>query len=197
MKQVYRIIKSIGKCFIKMIQNKGECNRMDNLEKNTYVKKEITKALLSLLQKKDLNDITIRELTLDAGVGRVSFYRNYKTKEEILEQYIEMLILKWSKEEIQENQPTNKLIKKLFEHMIDHKDIYTLLYQKNLLYIFRKSLQKIMIKNQELSNIEAYAVAFLSYGLYGWIEEWLARGLQESADEIYAILQAQFFMKGS
>ena len=35
-----------------------------------------------------------------------------------------------------------------------------------------------MIKNQELSNIEAYAVAFLSYGLYGWIEEWLARGLQ-------------------
>ena len=77
-----------------MIQNKGECNRMDNLEKNTYVKKEITKALLSLLQKKDLNDITIRELTLEAGVGRVSFYRNYKTKEEILEQYIEMLILK-------------------------------------------------------------------------------------------------------
>ena len=53
---------------------------MDNLKKNQYVKSEITKALLELLKEKDLNEISIREITTRAQVGRVSFYRNYKRK---------------------------------------------------------------------------------------------------------------------
>ena len=36
---------------------------MDNLKKNQYVKSEITKALLELLKEKDLNEISIREIT--------------------------------------------------------------------------------------------------------------------------------------
>lgn len=45
-----------------------------------------------------------------------------------------------------------------------------------------------MVKDSALSNPEAYAAAFASYGLYGWIREWLARGMQESPEELYAFL---------
>lgn len=68
---------------------------MDNLKKNQYVKSEITKALLELLKEKDLNEISIREITTRAQVGRVSFYRNYKRKEDILEQYLFFIIKEW------------------------------------------------------------------------------------------------------
>ena len=40
---------------------------------------------MQLLEKKDLKKITISELVERAGVSRAAFYRNYSSKEEILE----------------------------------------------------------------------------------------------------------------
>ena len=68
---------------------------MNNIEKNTYVKKQITNALLSLLKSKELKDISISEVTSAAGVSRVSFYRNYKEKEDILREYIKRQLTNW------------------------------------------------------------------------------------------------------
>lgn len=50
---------------------------MDNAEKNSYVKKQITNAILILLKEKELKDISISEITSTAQVSRISFYRNY------------------------------------------------------------------------------------------------------------------------
>ncbi|MGN0266546.1 MAG: TetR-like C-terminal domain-containing protein [Lachnospiraceae bacterium] len=33
-------------------------------------------------------------------------------------------------------------------------------------------------------NIVAYTTAYFSYGLYGWIEEWFKRGMQEAPKEM-------------
>ena len=57
---------------------------MNNEQKNTYVKMQITTALLELLKEKPLSDITVSELTNKAEIGRVSFYRNYQNKEDII-----------------------------------------------------------------------------------------------------------------
>ena len=178
--------------FVKMKQSKGECIIMDNSEKNKHVTREITNAMLELLEEKDINEISISEITSKAQVGRVSFYRNYKNKEEILERYVFSIVKKWKNENETENTLPNDLLKKLFEHIIEYKQFYTMLYQKNLFHIFRDVLKDtITSKKESLSNIEAYATAFISYGIYGWIEEWLARGMKESAEEIYTLLQSQ------
>lgn len=189
---MYHIFVLAFNTFMKMKQNKGECIIMDNSEKNKYVTREITNALLELLKEKDINEISISEITSKAQVGRVSFYRNYKNKEEILEKYIFSIINKWRNENETENTLPNDLLKKLFEHLIEYKAFYTMLYQKNLFHLFRNVLKDtITSKKEPLSNIEAYATAFVSYGIYGWIEEWLARGMKESAEEIYVLLQTQ------
>ena len=60
-------------------------HQMNNEQKNTYVKQQLTRALLELLQKKTLAEISVSELTERAGVGRVSFYRNFHTKEDNFE----------------------------------------------------------------------------------------------------------------
>ena len=46
---------------------------------NESVKEAIEIALMRLLQKKDINKITVTELTDVAGVGRSSFYRNFES----------------------------------------------------------------------------------------------------------------------
>lgn len=43
----------------------------------------------------------------------------------------------------------------------------------------------------ESSKAEAYAKAFAAYALYGWIEMWFQRGMQESAEEMRQLFQNQ------
>ena len=61
---------------------------MNNQDKNTYVKQQITTTLLELLKEKELSDINIGEITKKAQVSRNSFYRNYADKEDIIKKYL-------------------------------------------------------------------------------------------------------------
>ena len=72
--------------------NQGEFHIMDNAEKNIYVKKQITAALLELLETKELKDISVSQITATAKVSRISFYRNYQDKEDILRVYMKQLM---------------------------------------------------------------------------------------------------------
>ena len=51
---------------------------------NLKVKQAITDTLFDLMSKKDLHEISITEITEKAGVARVSFYRNFSSKENVL-----------------------------------------------------------------------------------------------------------------
>ena len=54
-------------------------------EENLRVKENIINTLFRFMQKKSLSDITVTELVKGAGVARASFYRNYDSKEDVLE----------------------------------------------------------------------------------------------------------------
>ena len=52
-----------------MAQNREICTIMNNQDKNTYVKQQITTTLLELLKEKELSDINIGEITKKAQVS--------------------------------------------------------------------------------------------------------------------------------
>ena len=58
---------------------------------NSYVRRQILKALLEMMRVDNFDSITISRLTAKAEVGRASFYRNYQTKEDVLRQEAERL----------------------------------------------------------------------------------------------------------
>ena len=39
----------------------------------------------------------------------------------------------------------------------------------------------------EMPNLEAYMKSFWAYGIYGWMLEWIKRGMHESGDELKAL----------
>lgn len=47
-------------------------------------KKWISDALTELMRKKPFNEITVKDITDKAGVARLTFYRHFETKEEVL-----------------------------------------------------------------------------------------------------------------
>ena len=109
---------------------------MNNEQKNTYVKKQITASLLALLKEKPLSDISVSELTSRAKIGRVSFYRNYQSKEDILKEESDRLIKEWGKlfESNPESAPET-LFPSLFDFYRDHRNFYTTLYNAGMSYI--------------------------------------------------------------
>ena len=53
-------------------------------------------ALLLLLEKKDLEFITVKEICQKAGVNRSTFYLHYENVNDLLEETIEMINLEFS-----------------------------------------------------------------------------------------------------
>lgn len=58
-----------------------------------------------------------------------------------------------------------------------------------MIWLLRYAVKQICGPKSEHSNAETYAAAFILNSLYGWIEEWIARGMRESAEEITELLR--------
>lgn len=158
--------------------------------KNTYVKHQITNSLLDLLKTKELKAISIIDLTSKAQVSRVSFYRNQDEKEDVLREYLYELIGNWYTE-YQESGSTSEdeMLGSLFGHFSRNKDFYLLLSQRNLFYLLKEMLKELFGPKPEYPNFGAYVAAYFSYGLFGWIEEWFSRGMQETSEEMTILLK--------
>ena len=163
---------------------------MNNEQKNTWVKRQITAALLDLLREKKLADISVSELTEMAGVGRVSFYRNYQTKEDILREESDRLIQEWGKlyEANPESAPET-LFPSLFDFYREHRDFYTTLYEAGMSTIMMDTIISTIQITSEMNNLEAYMKSFWAYGIYGWMLEWIKRRMQESGSELIGLFQ--------
>ena len=68
--------------------------KISNQESNRITKESLEISLLQLLEKKELTKITISELVERAGVSRAAFYRNYDSKEEILQEIFQRTVQK-------------------------------------------------------------------------------------------------------
>ena len=163
---------------------------MDNIEKNSYVKKQITNALLTLLKEKELKDISISEITTTAQVSRISFYRNYNDKDAIIKEYMYSTLNEWNKNNPNNSENTeDEILGDMFAYIIEYKDFYLLLRDRNIFYYFKDIIMDILGPKAEYPNFAAYTTAFIANGIYGWIEEWFLRGIQESGEEMTKLLK--------
>ena len=161
---------------------------MNNEQKNTYVKRRITAAMLELLKEKSISDISITELTQKAQIGRVSFYRNFQTKEDILREESDRLINEWGR--LYETNPESApetLFPSLFDFYRDHKEFYTILYHAGMASVMQETILNAIKITPEMANIEAYMKSFWAYGIFGWMIEWIKRGMPESGKELLKI----------
>ena len=88
-----------------------------NREKN--VDEYIIDALFNLMKKKSYESISITEIADKAGASRISFYRNFTSKEDIIVKWIDKVTDKFLNEsDISFKKDTNKdYFMKLFTHL--------------------------------------------------------------------------------
>lgn len=165
---------------------------MNNTKKNNYVKIQITNALLKLLKEKELNDISISEITTTAQVSRISFYRNFNDKDSIIKEYMHLTLNEWNKNNPKTSEHTeDDILGDIFAYITEYKDFYLMLRDRNIFYFLKDIIMDALGPKAEYPNFGAYTAAFIANGIYGWIEEWFLRGMQESGEEMTKLLKSR------
>ncbi len=175
-----------------MKQTPKNVSPFSNKARNIYVIEHITDSLLKIMQDRPIGEISISELCDLAGIGRASFYRNFESKEDILRAYINKIFKEWTDEaDRKDNRPLSELLGLMFAHFEKYRDFYTLLKERNLTFLLKDVIIELCGPKPEHSKVEAYARAYAAYTLYGWIEVWFQRGMQETAEEIAGMFMEQ------
>lgn len=166
---------------------------MSNVESNQFTKECIYTALLSLLANETIDKITVTAIIKRAGVSRAGFYRNFSSKEAVLDEICDVFLSVLSEfifdNKYQEN--ARAWYYDLFKIVEENKETIRLLVNANVpsQYIFKlKTLTEGLYKNQDLQ--ERYTSIAIGKALEGILADWFENGMPLSPDEM-----ADFCMK--
>ena len=155
---------------------------------NFVVKESITEALLRLMNKKNFYEISITEITKLAGVSRISFYRNFNSKEDVLIKHMyDRSVTSFTA--LQATNVRERLIG-LFKVTDELGDILDLLYSQELSHLFLQYFAVTVGAKPEQKNAEAFQSSIMMGICFGSLDEWIKRGRKESPEEMVDILQS-------
>lgn len=78
----------------------------------------------------------------------------------------------------------------LFDFYKANASFYTLICSVGLSDIILDTILATAKITPDTANLEAYLKSFWAYGIYGWVIEWINRGMVESGEEILNLFQA-------
>lgn len=164
---------------------------------NQLAKECMVTALIQLLMEKNLSEITISELSRRAGVSRMTYYRNYTSKEDIFIQYLHEIFALYYQEFNQSNQNSEfydmpNMIH-CFHYFSIHKELLNTLFDNNLGELFFKELTNYILSvwYKENDSIERYYIlqAF-SGSLCNLYLSWAANDTRLSIEELATIVHS-------
>lgn len=156
-----------------------------------YLKECMGTALLELMKEKPIEKISIEEMTAKADVGRSTYFRYFKTKDEVLAFKILCLWNRFSEEKhIEDYQSDLQTSMRLFfEFCLSIRDISDTLYrtghQNVILDVY---LQVLSPETQDDDVRKYYKQNGTAYLLYGIVNAWILRGYKETPSQMVAIL---------
>ena len=152
-------------------------------EKN--VDEYIIDSLFNLMKNKKYENISITEIVEKAGTSRISFYRNFISKEDIIVKWIDKVTDKFLNESNVsfKNNTNKKYFMKLFTHLDNYKERCILIYKASLDYLLKSKFDEVYINNYMNKN-NVYKVYFTSGGIYNIYYYWLSNGCKETPEEL-------------
>ncbi len=172
---------------------------MNNVKKNKssapYIKESIFLALLELMKEKEFSEIRIQDIAKKAGVSRISYYRNFKSKEDVLNNYMNEETEKFHNAHKEES--GSEFLIHLLDHLKEYQDQFEVLYKNNLSHLFYEHIYNWCGPKKETEDHTAYLKAAKASAIFGFIDEWIKRGMKgdtkDVANEITRCLESTPF----
>lgn len=153
-----------------------------------FLKDCIADALLMILREKPLERITIQEVTDKAVVGRVTYYRNFHSKEEVIGYKLNRLMNQWEEEHPEQSTSANEMAISFFRFYYSIRDVVHTLMSRNLSDLVLTQLVEKLTDTKQETTADLYGHIFLSFGLCGIIQTWIITGMKETPEEMGGML---------
>lgn len=187
-------------------------NKSESKYFNTALRMD--EALIALLEKKDLEYITVKEICHQAGVNRSTFYLHYESIAELLDETMEMInqrFLSYFPQEEEavlgdmEHRELNDLVFVTQEYLLpylrfiqDNKKVYRAAFrnpssmQANARYgvLKQRILDPILERFEIPAARRPYYIAYYMEGIAAIVKEWLRHDCGDSVEMIAAIIES-------
>ncbi len=156
-----------------------------------YLKECMGTALLEMMEDTPLEKISIEDMTARADVGRSTYFRYFKSKEEVLSFKLLCLWKRFSQERGGDGiaQVSRESIQSLFEFCLSIRPVFELLYatghQDVILDFYLQGAAPIIAQADASTH---YFIQFITFGLFGLMNAWVLRGYRETPEEMAQIV---------
>lgn len=188
-------------------------NKSESKYFNTAVKMD--KAFLELLEKKDFEFITVKEICEKAEVNRSTFYLHYETVGDLLEESVQYMIDKFMNTYPYDSEKfihsiksadlkdlylvTPKFLKPYLTSILENKKLFStfllkadsLRLEQHYNKMFTNVLNPILNRFNIPENKQKYMLTFYVRGIIAIIDEWLKGNCTENIDFIIDIIANQ------
>ena len=155
---------------------------------------KIEKTFLQLIQKKNIENISVSDICKITGLNRSTFYSNYIDIYDLVEKVKlrmadEFANNQYSKNSKQDSQGYLNLFKEIKENQIFFKTYFKLeSISKSPATIFNKEMAQKYYDNKHID----YHIEFFRAGLNAVIEKWLENNCKESAEEMAEVIRSEY-----
>lgn len=151
--------------------------------KQSFTKKCLTDALFLLLEERSFEEISVLCLTQKAGVGRATFYRNYTSIEQIIDDYLTGV---FEHRSAMQPESVEESIFNIFEGLRKEKVRLLLLNRRNLLnHLNEQLLNATVLQINELGVLNnRYQPYFFAGAAAAMIIAWIRFDMEESSEEM-------------
>ena len=178
-------------------------------------KKAIRDALVSLIEEKGFDALSVKDITTRANINRGTFYLHYKDKYDLLDQTLEEVtqdienilleIASLSGIDVVNDHLPLAIVIKLFEYFKanarlmqailatkGNNALQTQIKKTMWHHVFEKN-SATLIKKEKLLVPAEYLISYIAAAHFGVVQEWLDRGCRETPEEMARILTSITF----
>lgn len=166
-----------------------------NNKRRQRSQEKIERVFIELLQKKELNKITVSEICKLSGLNRSTFYANYIDTYDLADRIKKNLEdeLKLVYEEEWENRTHSYNFLKLFQHISNNQLFYNTYFKID----YENTYQSMFYNPESLKdwfNDEylEYHLEFFKSGITAIIKKWLKDGCKQTPEEMAKILETEY-----
>ncbi len=171
---------------------------MKEYEQTDYTKHYIVEALFRLMKEQEFSAISVTDIAKKAGVGRATFYRCFKSKEEVIVYYFRQKTQTFLQNRLYRPRYESdyyEVMLSVFQMLKEEKEFVKLLQTAHLEYLYVDYINQKFARLDSFSKDNAYTPYVYAGALYNVSMQWLKNDCKEPPETLAAAMFTMIYGK--